>query len=68
MLGNDFLDTLRAVLAPISISSTRNNSTDPKGGIELTLSDGRTIQAKRKRIKDCADQAELDAYVQEILA
>lgn len=67
MTGQAFLDTLTQSIAPLTIISQQPiNQGD--GGILITLSDTRQITAKRKRIKACNDQAELDAYVTELLA
>lgn len=66
MTGQAFLDTLSAQIAPATIN-TQQSINQGDGGILITLSDSRQITAKRKRIKDCANQAELDAYVTELL-
>lgn len=67
MTGQAFLDTLTQSIAPLAmISQQPINKGD--GGILITLSDTRQITAKRKRIKACNDQAELDAYVSELLS
>lgn len=65
MTGQAFLDTLSAQIAPATLSQQ-----DIRAGtmfILITLPD-KKITVTRKRIKDCANQAELDAYVMELLA
>ncbi len=66
MTGQDFLDTLTKAIQPATIQSQAPIS-QGDGGILITLSDSRQITAKRKRIKACANQSDLDAYVSELL-
>lgn len=67
MTGQDFIDTLSQAIKPLTIDSQQSQS-QGDGGIIFTISDGRTLTAKRKRIKAASNQAELDAYVTELLS
>lgn len=60
------LDQFKASLETAA-GATLINMTGKDNGILFLLSDKRQILAKRQRIKDAADQNELDAYVQGLL-
>jgi hypothetical protein len=62
--GTDFLTTLQEAIAPATIASMFHNS---DGGIDFKLSDGRTFNAKRRKIKAAKTPEELSAYVQECI-
>lgn len=64
MTGADFLNTLNARIAPRTVT----NLSGASDSLTIKLSDGTTLTMKRQRVRDTKDQAELDAYVDELLA
>lgn len=59
MSGTDFLEALKAAIAPRTITKMTGKTEH----MVITLSDGRTLEAKRQRAK-----AEPEGYVAELLA
>lgn len=63
MTLDQFKTTLSAAIKPKTILGIKG---DDKG-LNILLSDKSKLTAKRQRIKDCTTQAELAAYVAEVL-
>lgn len=67
MTGDQFLVALSAAIAPATITAKKNNTADRNGGMDLTLSDGRSLTVLRQKIKDARSEVELNAYVQSFI-
>lgn len=59
MSGDQFLSTFTAAIAPRTIATMQGKPDK----IMIQISNGSTIEVSRKAVRDCASQAELDAYV-----
>ncbi len=64
MKGSDFVDALRAAVAPVAIINIIGSSE----GVALKLADGRNIKAERKAIAALCDRDEMTAYVKRVLS
>lgn len=64
MTGTQFLDALKAHIAPATI--TRMLGT--YDGVDIELSDGRKVVTKRKKVDGLTTDADLNAYIARVLS
>jgi hypothetical protein len=62
MTGAEFMDALRAAIAPLVVAKVES----PGAELRITLSDGRVIKPRRSRIKS-SDEAGMQAYITELV-
>jgi len=63
MKGIEFVDALRAAVAPLAVIDISGNSE----GVVFKLSDGRSLKAERKAIAALNDDDAMAVYVKRVL-